>query len=108
MAVTSPSSGVDEELWPRLEVAVRAVEARGYEVILGECMSGTTHVSAPAADRARELTAMLTDPGVRAVVPPWGGETPIDLLPLLDWDALRAADPTWLVGFSDMSTIITR
>lgn len=50
---------------------------------------------------------MLTDPDIRAIVPPWGGETAIDLLPLLDWDAIRAAEPTWVVGFSDMSTIIT-
>lgn len=45
-------------------------------------------------------------PGIRAVVPPWGGETAIDLLPLLDWDALREAEPTWLVGYSDMSTLM--
>jgi len=25
---------------------------------------------------------------------------------LLDWDALAAAEPTWLVGFSDLSTIL--
>ena len=70
-------------------------------------MDGSAHVSAPAADRARELTAFLTDPAVRAVVPPWGGDTAIDLLPLLDWDAIDAATPTWLVGLSDISTLMT-
>ncbi|MET8022235.1 LD-carboxypeptidase [Streptomyces decoyicus] len=30
-----------------------------------------------------------------------------DLIPLLDWDQLREAEPTWLVGFSDISTLIT-
>ncbi len=50
---------------------------------------------------------MLTDPTIRAVVPPWGGETAIDLLPLLDWSAISTAEPTWMVGFSDISTIIT-
>ncbi len=70
-------------------------------------MDGEGHVSAPAAERAAELTSMLTDPDIRAVIPPWGGETAIDLIPLLDWDRIRAAEPTWVVGFSDMSTIIT-
>ncbi|MEU7914521.1 S66 family peptidase [Microbispora bryophytorum] len=107
VGVTAPSSGVDESLRDRLQAAVRTVEARGYEVVVGECMDGTGHVSAPAAARARELMDMLLDPRIRAVVPPWGGETAIDLLPLLDWDQLREADPTWVVGFSDMSTIIT-
>ncbi|MFF3276683.1 S66 peptidase family protein [Streptomyces chrestomyceticus] len=107
VGVTSPSSGVGEELRARLDVAVRDVEARGYEVVVGHCMDGAGHLSAPAADRAGELMAMLTDPGIGAVVPPWGGETAIDLLPLLDWGRLRDTEPTWLVGFSDMSTIMT-
>ncbi len=107
VGVTSPSSGVGKELRARLDVAVRDVEARGYEVVVGRCMDGAGHLSAPAADRAGELMAMLTDPGIGAVVPPWGGETAIDLLPLLDWGRLRDAEPTWLVGFSDMSTIMT-
>ncbi|WP_218034097.1 LD-carboxypeptidase [Acrocarpospora corrugata] len=107
VGVTAPSSGVEENLRDRLRAGIRTVEERGYEVVVGACMDGSSHVSAPAAERARELMEMLTDPRIRAVVPPWGGETVIDLLPLLDWDALREADPTWVVGFSDMSTIIT-
>lgn len=107
IGVTSPSSGVPKALRGRFDVAVREVRARGYEVVVGECMDGTGHVSAPAAERAAELMGMLTDPGIRAVVPPWGGETGIDLLPLLDWERLRRAEPTWIAGYSDMSTIIT-
>jgi muramoyltetrapeptide carboxypeptidase len=107
VGVTSPSSGVPDDMRDRLEVALGDVRAHGYDVVVGRCMDGSGVVSAPAADRAAELMDMLTDPGIRAIVPPWGGETAIDLLPLLDWDAIRLADPTWVVGFSDMSTIIT-
>ncbi|WNV85788.1 LD-carboxypeptidase [Umezawaea sp. Da 62-37] len=107
IGITSPSSGVREDMTGRLDRAIRTVESHGYEVAVGTCMDGSGHVSAPAAERAAELMAMLTDPAVRAVVPPWGGETAIDLLPLLDWDALRRAVPTWMVGFSDIATIIT-
>ncbi|MET9082136.1 S66 peptidase family protein [Streptomyces sp. NPDC004237] len=107
VGVTSPSSGVPEVLRARLDMAVGAVEAAGYEVVVGRCMVGATHVSAPAAERAAELTGMLTDPSIRAVVPPWGGETGIDLLPLLDFEAIGRAEPTWVVGYSDMSTLIT-
>ncbi|NRQ39044.1 LD-carboxypeptidase [Nonomuraea sp. NN258] len=107
VGVTAPSAGVPAELRPRFEAAVRTVESRGYEVVVGDCIDGSGLVSAPAPRRARELMDMLTDPDIKAVVPPWGGETAIDLLPLLDWDALRAAEPTWLVGFSDTSTYMT-
>ena len=37
-------------------------------------------------------------------MPPWGGETAIDLVDLLDYDAIMAAKPTWVVGYSDSST----
>jgi muramoyltetrapeptide carboxypeptidase len=106
VGVTSPSMGVAPRERKVLEHAIAAVRNRGYEVVIGTCMDGTSHVSAPAPDRAAELTAMLTDPSIRAVVPPRGGETAIDLLPLLDWDAIAAAEPTWFVGFSDISTLI--
>src|SRR6476620_1904523 len=72
----------------------------------GDRLGTPSVVSAPKEARAAELTAMLVDPSIRAVVPPWGGELAIDLLDQLDWDALAAAEPTWLVGFSDMSTVL--
>lgn len=70
-------------------------------------MDGESHISAPAQERTDELTGMLLDPEIRAVIPPWGGETGIDLVPLLDFDKLRDAEPTWVVGFSDISTLLT-
>ncbi|CAK7284677.1 S66 family peptidase [Streptomyces misionensis] len=106
VGVTSPSSGVAGPLRARLDAAIEVVEAHGYEVVVGRCMDGTGHVSAPAAERAAELTRMLTDPAIRAVVPPWGGETAIDLMPHLDFEAIGRAEPTWLVGYSDMSTVL--
>jgi muramoyltetrapeptide carboxypeptidase LdcA involved in peptidoglycan recycling len=107
IGVTAPSSGVQKPLLPRLDRAVQFVRDHGYEVVVGECIGTPTHVSAPVAERAAELTAMLTDPEIRAVVPPWGGETAIDLLPHLDWDAIRAAEPTWVVGYSDTTSWMT-
>ncbi|CAM3442376.1 S66 family peptidase [Isoptericola cucumis] len=105
VGVTAPSSGVPAPLQARLHHAAEVVRARGYDVRLGATATGQGIVSAPAGVRAAELTAMVTDPAVRAVVPPWGGELATDLLGRLDWEAL-AADPTWLVGFSDVSTVM--
>ena len=107
IGVTAPSSGVGDAVRGRFDHAVSWLRERGYEVQLGECLDGATHVSAPVLDRAAELQRMLTDPEVRAVIPPWGGDTAIDLLPHLDMAAVAAADPTWVVGFSDISTILT-
>ena len=106
IGVTAPSSGVPDALQPRLEVALDHLRERGYGVRVGACMDGGGVVSAPARERATELMEMLLDPVVRAVVPPWGGELAIELLPHLDLAALAAAEPTWLVGYSDLSTLL--
>jgi muramoyltetrapeptide carboxypeptidase LdcA involved in peptidoglycan recycling len=104
--VTSPSAGVEGAGARRIDFCVSRLREAGFDVVVGRCMDGAGITSGPAADRAAELTAMLCDPAIRCVVPPWGGDTAIDLLDLLDWDALEAADPTWLVGYSDLSTIL--
>jgi muramoyltetrapeptide carboxypeptidase len=104
IGVTSPSSGVIGPEQARIDFCVQWLRGRGYEVVVGDCMDGTGHVSAPREQRAAELTAMLTDPTIRAVVPPWGGETAVDLVDLLDYEAIAAADPTWVVGYSDSTT----
>ncbi|MDP9406310.1 MAG: LD-carboxypeptidase [Actinomycetota bacterium] len=106
IAVTSPSSGVRDELRPRLDFAVQQLRDHGFRVVVGECMDGAGVTSASARARADELTAMLVDPAVAAVVPPWGGELAIDVLPLLDFDAIAQAEPTWLVGYSDLTTVM--
>lgn len=106
IGVTSPSSGVPADLLPRLDFCVQHLEKQGYEVVVGACMDGEGVVSAPAVQRAAELMELLTDPGIRAVVPPWGGELAVEVVPHLDLDALRDAEPSWLVGWSDMDTLL--
>jgi len=106
IGVTAPSSGVPADLRPRLAFCVEDLRRRGYEVVVGDCMDGEGVVSAPAADRAAELMDMLLDPGIAAVVPPWGGELLVEVLPHLDLATLRRAEPTWVVGFSDVSTLL--
>lgn len=107
IGVTSPSSGVGAADKGRLVHALGVLRERGFAVEVGECMDGATHVSAPVEKRAAELMRMLLDPRIRAIVPPWGGETAIDLLPYLDFDAIARAEPTWFVGYSDISTLLT-
>ncbi|AFN46059.1 LD-carboxypeptidase [Arachnia propionica] len=106
VGITSPSSGASGVLQPRVDAALQAIHQHGLQTRVGECMNGDGHVSAPVAQRAAEFQAMLLDPEIQAIIPPWGGETCIDLIPHLDWDAIAAAEPTWVVGFSDISTLL--
>ncbi|MGN6689083.1 MAG: S66 family peptidase [Actinomycetales bacterium] len=106
IGVTSPSSGASGAGAERMDFCIRWLRDQGYDVVVGRMMDGTGITSGPAAERAGELTEMLCDPSIRCVLPPWGGETAIDVVDLLDWDAIAAADPTWVVGYSDISTIL--
>jgi muramoyltetrapeptide carboxypeptidase LdcA involved in peptidoglycan recycling len=106
IGVTSPSAGASGDAAARIEFCVDWLRDRGYDVVVGECMDGTGLTSGPAQQRADELSRMLADPDIAGVVPPWGGETAIDLVDLLDWELLAGAEPTWLVGFSDLSTVL--
>lgn len=106
IGVTAPSAGIGPELEPRLQFCLQTLRERGFEVRLGECLRSTDMVSAPAPARARELAGMLLDPSIQAVVPPWGGELLIDILPLLDFGALAATQPKWVVGYSDLTTFL--
>lgn len=108
IGVTSPSAGVGPRGTARIDFAIKHLRARGYDVTVGDCMGADQWVSAPKEQRAAELTSMLLDPTIRAVVPPWGGAgTALDLLDRLDYDAIAAAEPTWVVGYSDSSTWMT-
>jgi len=105
IVVPAPSSGVPGELSARFEAAVAALESRGFRADAGVLARTGGLTPAPALERAAELTAAFARPEARAVLPPWGGDLAIDLVDRLDWAAL-AADPTWFVGWSDISTLL--
>ncbi|WP_027251004.1 S66 family peptidase [Photobacterium halotolerans] len=106
IAVTALSAGVSEDFHVRLDLVIQGLRDRGFKVLEGHCLrENAGHVSAPAPMRAKELMAFLLDDRVDAILPPWGGELAMELLPLLDLNLLRHAKPKWLIGFSDISTI---
>lgn len=101
IAICAFSSGVASQYHHRLDIVLNGLKARGYEVIEGECLRQQQN---PAKQRAEELMAFLTDDSIAAIMPPWGGDLTMEILPLLDFNAISKAKPKWLVGFSDIST----
>jgi len=107
IAVTAPSSGVPVALHRRLDIVIEHLREQGFDVEEGRCLRDEHRsASAPAAERAAELTRLLLREDVDAVIPPWGGELAIELLDRLDWTALGGARPKWLLGYSDTSTLL--
>lgn len=106
VAVCAVSAGVPEVLQGRLEASLQALRTAGYQVVEGATLRRQhKQASGSAAERLADLERFLFDPQIRAILPPWGGERAIELLPLLDWPRLAASEAKWLCGFSDVSTL---
>jgi muramoyltetrapeptide carboxypeptidase LdcA involved in peptidoglycan recycling len=65
----------------------------------------TRNVGASPAERAADLMAAFTDPGIRAVLATIGGDDQITVLKYLDPDAV-AADPKAFLGYSDNTNLL--
>ncbi len=106
IGVTAPSSGVPEHLHPRLELAIENLKKKGFQVREGSCLRAQhKNKSSSKRSRAEELMSYLTDPDIKAVMPPWGGDLAIELIDLIDFNLLVRSEPKWFVGFSDLSTL---
>ena len=84
---------------------VAALEAWGLRVRLGEHVNDRHgYMAGRDPDRAADIHAMLRDPEIRAVACLQGGYGTPRLIPLLD-EALFAANPKPLFGYSDLTTL---
>lgn len=106
VAVVAPSGPLSPERLDRgLDVLrgwdldpVPAPHVRGTHATLG-------YLAATDEERAHDLQAAWCDPSVRAVFAARGGYGAQRMVDLLDWDAVRAAAPKPLVGFSDVTVL---
>ena len=103
IALVSPSSATDERL--SLQFAQEAMQALGFQVKTGaHYASRYGHLAGTDARRAGDLNAMFADDEVKAIVCVRGGSGAARLLPLLDYDAIRA-NPKVLLGYSDVTAL---
>jgi muramoyltetrapeptide carboxypeptidase LdcA involved in peptidoglycan recycling len=107
IGVCAPSCGLKPRHIERLNTAIKHVEDLGYRVIEtasvrkddGKC------ASAPVDVRFREFMELYENPCVKVILPPWGGEFLMEILPLIDWDYIKTLSPKWIVGYSDITTL---
>lgn len=91
----------------RLQRAVKVFEDLGYELVLGKSTSLRENQCAGSpAERAEDIMAMFEDPAIDAIVCARGGYGGNRVLPLLDYDIIRA-NPKIFVGYSDITGLLT-
>lgn len=82
-----------------------ALEREGFRVVLGDhVLDHRGYLAGTAADRAADLMKAFLDPTVAGIVCARGGYGAMQVLPLLDYAAIRA-NPKVFVGYSDITAL---
>ena len=107
IGICAPSGGATGgNLSTRLDNAINNIKALGYDVIeTASVRNSVKCVSADSKTRADEFMSLYENPVVAVILPPWGGEFLMDILPLLDFNKLSALPPKWICGYSDVTTL---
>ncbi|MDQ3615223.1 MAG: LD-carboxypeptidase [Actinomycetota bacterium] len=106
VAVTSPAGPVASS---RLDAGLAVFQAWGLPVRVMANVRGQhprlSYLSSDDAVRAADFMQAWCDPSVAAVFCVRGGYGAQRMVDLLDWEALAAAGPKVLVGFSDVTAV---
>jgi len=106
VGICAPSSGIPENLFARLDNAIKNIQEIGFDVIeTASVRHNSKCVSNDSKARADEFMSLYDNPKVAAIIPPWGGEFLMDMLPFLDLKKLSELPPKWICGYSDISTL---
>ncbi len=105
LGFVNPSGALHEdEAYERAHAALRGLGLRTREAPNLRARYG--HMAGTPRQRADDLHAMFSDPGIAGILAVTGGSGANRVLPLLDM-GLLARHPKFLGGFSDLTALIT-
>jgi muramoyltetrapeptide carboxypeptidase len=103
LALVTPGSYISEE---ELQESVKNLSDLGFEVTYSEkLMLQNGYFSGTDKERADDLMAMFERSDVKGIVSARGGYGCARILPLLDYDLIRA-NPKVLIGYSDITALL--
>jgi muramoyltetrapeptide carboxypeptidase len=106
IAIVSPSSSIAASVPRRTRRGIAELERLGFRVQVQEHALRTgEHTAAIIEQRAQDLNAAFSDPGVAGILCSVGGWAASALLDRLDYAAM-AANPTALIGYSDATALL--
>jgi muramoyltetrapeptide carboxypeptidase len=104
IGIVNPAYWLEED---RLQRAVNVFEELGYELVLGRSTSLQENQCAGSpTERAEDIMAMFEDSSIEAIICARGGYGGNRVLPLLDYDIIRA-NPKIFIGYSDITGLLT-
>lgn len=107
IGIVATSSGVTGPFIDKLDQSKSYFSDKGFRCIEMYPLRQQMGISSGTAkERAEGFMKLYLDDSVDWIIPPWGGEILIDILPLLDYEQLKSARSKWVQGFSDTSTLL--
>ena len=104
----APSFGCNIEPYKSaFDNALKLFNDRGYKTVLGpNCYAGEgLGISNKPEKCAAEFCDMYSSPDSDIMISCGGGELMCEILPFIDWEALKTASPKWFMGYSDNTNI---
>jgi muramoyltetrapeptide carboxypeptidase len=101
IAITCPAKKLPNPMTD----AVALLRSWGLEVVLGETIEASYHQFAGDDElRARDLQRFIDDDSIKAIIAARGGYGTVRIIDHVDFSHF-AANPKWLVGFSDITVL---
>ncbi|QDH19453.1 S66 peptidase family protein [Saccharibacillus brassicae] len=106
VALMSCSDGLPPEERPRIEALTGCLQAFGLQVEEARTLMRTSSFfSGTPQERADELNRLFADARIAAIFDVSGGDSANQILPLLDYEQIRAGSKP-LFGLSDLSSVL--
>lgn len=107
IGIFSPSSSIVPE---RFEAGLLILRERGYKLVIHpQTYEGSTSGNQQAGTAEQKAAAFMelwADKNIHAIIASCGGNSAVHMLPLLNWDKIKAT-PKTLMGFSDTTALIS-
>ncbi|SEG20142.1 Muramoyltetrapeptide carboxypeptidase LdcA (peptidoglycan recycling) [Eubacterium ruminantium] len=100
----APSFGCNIEPYRScFDNALKRFKERGYNTLLGpNCYKGEgVGISNTPEKCGAELVEMYKSPDSDVIISCGGGELMCEVLPFIEWESLKQAEPKWYLGYSD-------
>ncbi|MBI9044134.1 MAG: LD-carboxypeptidase [Anaerolineaceae bacterium] len=105
IGIITPSWGGAGFFPHRTQRGVQKLKSMGYEIIIGEhALNIFGFISDSPENRAADIHSMFLNSQVKAIIASIGGNHSNHLLPLLDFDLIKA-NPKIFIGFSDITVL---
>jgi len=105
IGITAVSAGIEGEKIKQLDLSEANLREQGYKIIETKNVRAGGIVSSSGEERAAQLKALFLDDSVWLVLCASGGDFLIDMLPYVDYEAIKA-NPKWIQGYSDPTSLL--